>query len=185
MTGFLKERLRALLVRLHRRLSDVVDDPYRRLRGRYGEGVILGKGSSFVEVQGIRIGDWVYIGPGARMSGSGGLSIGSNVAIGPDVSIYTSNHRYEGSSRVPCGPELDRRPVTIEDHVWIGGNVVIVPGVTVHEGAVVAAGAVVTKDVPRCAVVGGNPAEVLKWRDAQRFEELVKQEKFWVRELKR
>ena len=68
--------------------------------------------------------------------------------------------------------------VTIEDNVWIGAHAKICPGVTIHEGAVVGMGAVVTKDVPKCAVVGGNPAVVLKYRDKNTYKKLVKGKKF-------
>lgn len=181
----IKNALKSLIVRLHRRLLHIVDNPYQRLHGHYGEGVILNRDCSFVAIEGIHIGNWVYIGPGARMSGSGGLWIGNNIAIGPDVSILTSNHRTAGVSHLPFGPELDLRPVKIEDHVWIGAGVIILPGVTVHEGAIVGAGSVVTQDVERCAIVGGNPARVLKWRDTAEFDRLREQNRFWIRELAR
>ncbi len=179
----IKNWLKDVVIRLHRCVRGIIDDPYRKLRGHYGEGVILSRDCSFVEIEGIRIGNWVYIGPGARMSGSGGLWIGNNVAIGPDVSIMTSNHRTEGVSYIPYGPELDKREVRIEDHVWIGANVVIVPGVTIRQGAIVAAGAVVTRDVECCAVVGGNPAQVIKRRDKDEFDRLLGEGRFWLREM--
>ena len=184
MSAF-KNGLKKLGVRLFPSRHATGPDPYETLAGRYGRGVMLHGPSHFVEVQGITIGDWVYIGPGARMSGSGGLSIGTNVAIGPDVAIFTSNHRYEGVEWVPFGPELNKRAVCIEDHVWIAGRAVILPGVTIGEGAVVGAGAVVVKDVPPCAIVGGNPAVIVKLRDAAEFARLRDEQKLWVRELAR
>ena len=140
--------------------------------------------SSFVEVGGITIGDWVYIGPGARFSGSGGLTIGSNVAIGPDVTILTSNHRMDDSDGwIPFGPDVDRMPVHIADHAWVASRVVILPGVTVGEGAVVGAGSVVTKDVPPLAVVVGNPAREIRRRDEQAFADAKAHQRFWIRQL--
>ncbi|HDZ43777.1 hypothetical protein LCGC14_0239280 [marine sediment metagenome] len=183
--GIFKKPFKSLMGWLWRVGATAADDPYRRLAGRIGRGVMLHRPSSFVETDGIDIGDWVYIGPGARMSGSGGLSIGSNIAIGPDVTIFTSSHRYDGGDWIPFGPEVDKRPVRIEDHVWIGGRAVILPGVTIGEGAVVAAGAVVTKDVPPSAVVAGNPAAVIKQRDVAMFNDLRDQQRLWLRELAR
>ncbi|MCI8842070.1 MAG: acetyltransferase, partial [Oscillibacter sp.] len=86
--------------------------------------------------------------------------IGSRVYIAPRVCIYTVNH--------PMVPEVRNtdleygRPVTIEDNVWIGGNVVILPGVTIGEGAVIAAGSIVTQDIPPRVVAGGNPCRVIR-----------------------
>ena len=117
------------------------------------------------------------------MSGSGGLVIGNNIAIGPDVTILTSSHRYADEEWIPFGPEVDRKTVHIEDHAWIGCRVVILPGVTVGEGAVVAAGSVVTKDVASCAVVAGNPAAVIKQRDVETFRRLRDSQQYWIREL--
>ncbi len=72
------------------------------------------------------------------------------------------------------------KPVTIADNVWIGCRATIVPGVTINEGAVIASGAVVTKDVPKGAVVGGNPAKVLKYRNMEYYEKLKEQKSFYI-----
>ena len=178
-----KRPFKKLLGGLWRRGAAAVEDPYRMLEGQIGQGVMLHKPSSFVEVGGITIGDWVYIGPGARFSGSDGLTIGCNVAIAPDVTILTSNHRHDDPNWIPFGPDVDKKPVLIEDHVWIGTRVVILPGVTVGEGAVVAAGSVVTKSVPPCAIVAGNPAAIIRHRDAESFDRLKADERFWIRQL--
>jgi maltose O-acetyltransferase len=92
--------------------------------------------------------------------------------MGPHVSIYTYNHNYMGGDTVPYDGKVIKKPVVIQEGVWIGGNTVIVPGVTVGRGAVIGAGSVVTRDVPEMAIVGGNPAGVIKYRDKQRFEAL-------------
>jgi len=181
--GAVRQWLKRLLGRAWKAGAGAADSPYRQLRGRYGHGVLLHRPSSFVEVEGITIGDWVYIGPGARMSGSGGLTIGNNVAIGPDVTILTSNHRTDDPDWLPFGPEVDRKAVVIEDHVWIGTRVVVLPGVTIGTGAVVAAGSVVTKDVPPCAIVAGNPAGIVRLRDRGAFDRLCQQDRFWIRQL--
>ncbi len=97
----------------------------------------------------------------------GEIHIGNRVLIGPDVKIYAGGHSIIPSERLKVEDgkmKLISMPksVKIEDDVWIGGNATIVPGVTIGEEAVVAAGSVVTKDVPPKTLVGGNPAKVIK-----------------------
>lgn len=90
------------------------------------------------------------------------ITIGDRVMLGPNVSLYTATHPLEAGVRnYGAKPEFGK-PITIGDDVWIGGGSTIVPGVRVGDRAVIAAGAVVTKDVPPDTVVGGNPAKVIK-----------------------
>ena len=88
----------------------------------------------------------------------GRVNIGDNVLFGPNVQLYTVSHPLDVLTR---GSEFTR-PIVVEDNVWVGGSAILLPGVTVGKGAVVAAGAVVTKDVPPFSVVAGNPAKVIK-----------------------
>ena len=84
------------------------------------------------------------------------ITIGDNVMVGPRVSFYTAGHPTDAEIR---NEALEfGLPITVKDNVWIGGNVVILPGVTIGKNSIVAAGAVVTKDVPDNVIVGGNPA---------------------------
>lgn len=108
----------------------------------------------------------VYIGPYAVIYGHGGVEIGTHTLISPHVTIVSSNHRV-GKIDEPimrAGNEL--LPTKIGEGVWIGANAVILGGVTIGDGAVVAAGAVVNRDVESGAIVGGVPAEVVKRRPA-------------------
>ncbi len=95
------------------------------------------------------------------------VEIGNDVMMGPEVLIYTSNHGMEQGIPMRLQP-LQSAPVRIGNDVWIGARCILLPGVTVHDGAVVAAGAVVTRDVPEDAIVGGVPARVLKHRGSAR-----------------
>lgn len=89
------------------------------------------------------------------------VTIGDNCMLAPRVCIYTATHPLDAPTRI-SGLEYGRE-VKIGDNVWIGGSAVIVPGVTIGNNVVIAAGAVVTKDVPDNVVVGGNPAKIIKY----------------------
>jgi acetyltransferase-like isoleucine patch superfamily enzyme len=103
---------------------------------------------------------------------SGGLTIGRYVHIGKGLTVFTTNHNYHSTVRIPYDEVDIVKPVTIEDCVWIGANVSIIPGITIGEGAVIGMGSVVTQDVPSGAVVGGNPARIIGHRDMERYESL-------------
>jgi len=120
----------------------------------------------------INIGENVRIGEKSYINAHGGLTIGNNVQMGPGIFIWTSNHNYYKPENLPFDGKYIFKPITIEDNVWLGAKSSIVPGVTIGEGAVVAMCSVVTKDVPPCAVVGGNPAKILKYRDKDRYYKL-------------
>lgn len=103
---------------------------------------------------------------------SGGVYIGRYFHPGRGLTIYSTNHNYAEGKRIPYDEVEIKSPVVIGDFVWCGANVTIVPGVTIGEGAVIGAGSVVTRDVPPMAVIGGNPAHVIKYRDVKHYEEL-------------
>jgi acetyltransferase-like isoleucine patch superfamily enzyme len=101
---------------------------------------------------------------------SGGVSIGKYFHVGRGLTIFSSAHDYKNAEKIPYSEIVLLQPVKIEDFVWCGTNVIILPGVTIGEGAIVGAAAVVTKDVPALAIVGGNPAKIIGERDRSRFE---------------
>lgn len=96
----------------------------------------------------------------------GNITIGDGVMIGPYCFIYTRNHKTDDLD-IPMFKQglTEKKPVVIENDVWIGARVTILPGVHVGSGSIIAAGSVVTKDVPPYAVVGGNPAKIIKYRN--------------------
>ena len=110
----------------------------------YGKNITLGKG--------------VFINEGCCFQDQGGIEIGDNALIGQQVVIATLNHDLIPEKRASMIPA----PVKIGNNVWIGAHSTILGGVTVGDNSVIAAGAVVTKDVPANVVVGGVPAKILK-----------------------
>ena len=151
-----------------------------------GIGVVIEAGVLVFHPEAITIGDDVYIGHYAILKGyhknhmvigsgtwigqqcffhsAGGLHIGKNVGIGPGVRIITSNHVEEGRNKPILHSRVEFATVTIEDDVDVGIGALVLPGVTIHRGAQIGAGAVVTRDVPPYAVVAGIPAKILRFR---------------------
>lgn len=149
-----------------------------KTRGKHIE--ICGKFDFFNSLN-ISMGDYIYIGPNSKIWGIGEVTIKNNVIIGPNVTIMTSNHKYDSEIAIPYDFSNIRKDVIIEDNVWIGANVNIIPGVRIKEGAVIGMGSVVTKDVDSCAIVGGNPAKVIKFRDKEKYEKLKIEGKFYLK----
>ncbi len=111
----------------------------------------------------IEIGDNSGIGVNCRVPSN--ISIGKDVMMGPDVVILTRNHRFDDlSTPMIQQGSSEMKKVIIEDNVWIGTRTIILPGITIGKGSIVGAGSIVTKDVPQNAIVGGNPAKIIKFR---------------------
>ncbi len=108
----------------------------------------------------IRVGHSTYINGNVTLSDAGPIEIGNHVLIGPNSSIYAACHPLHPKTRassLECG-----KAVIIEDDVWLGGNVVVLPGVTIGQGSVIGAGSVVTKDIPPMSIAAGNPCKVIR-----------------------
>lgn len=128
-----------------------------------GRGVNIERGAYFGDGSEVEIGDYSGIGVNCRIHGK--VKIGNDVMMAPEVLILTANHRFDRLD-VPMRMQehYPSEPVAIGDDVWIGTRVIILPGVSIGHGAIVGAGAVVTKDLPQYAIAGGNPARVIKYR---------------------
>ena len=109
----------------------------------------------------ITVGDHVFINAGCKFQDQGGIYIDDGALIGHGVVLATLNHDMDPAKR----QQLHPAPIHIGKRVWIGANATVIPGVTIGDDAVVAAGAVVNKDVPPRAIVGGVPAKFIKWID--------------------
>lgn len=126
----------------------------------------------------LEVGSNVLIHQGAFIDAEGGVKIGDNFVAARNLVILSSNHNYEAPDLLPWDETKHLKPVIIEDNVWCGMNVIILPGVRIGEGAVIGAGSVVTGDVDPCAVVAGNPAKRIKFRDVETYNRLKREGKF-------
>ena len=134
----------------------------KNLFSHTGAKVNIERGANFGTGADISIGD--YSGIGVNASVRGPLIIGNNVMMGPDVVIITSSHNFDRTDIPMRFQGSNKKPVSIGNDVWIGQRVVILQGVNIGDGAIIAAGAVVTKDVPPYTIVGGIPAKIIKSR---------------------
>jgi len=131
-----------------------------RMLGKMGRDPSVLMGLEVREPRNIELGDNVVLNRGVLLDGRGGkLVVGNNVDVAQEVAIWTLGHDAHDDQHRTLGA-----PVMIEDCVWIGHRAIILPGVRIGRGAVVGAGAVVTKDVPAMAIVGGVPAKVIGQR---------------------
>jgi acetyltransferase-like isoleucine patch superfamily enzyme len=157
---------------------DFVAEDYSEIQGLSKEGIVFGDHVTigrFAMIRpsgyygreigvGLKVGHHSNIGPYCYIGCSGRVEIGSNVMMSPRVSIYAENHNY-GRTDIPMKEQgVTREQTIIEDDCWIASNSIILGGVRVGCGAVVAAGTVVTEDVPAYTIVGGVPAKVIGYR---------------------
>lgn len=109
---------------------------------------------------------------GMVIEGGGSVIIGDYFHSGREVLFLTQNHDYEGADKIPYDDKVVARDISIGPFVWLGTRVTVLGGVTIGEGAIIQAGSVVVSDIPECAVAGGHPARVFKYRDIERFNRL-------------
>ena len=135
---------------------------FRKLANKCGKNVVIKENVYMYNIGKIVCGDNVSIHEMCYINACGGLKIGDNVSIAHASSILTSNHTWKNFSLPIKYNPIDKTPVTIENDVWIGCGCRILAGITINRRSVVAAGAVVVKDVAENSLVGGVPAKVLK-----------------------
>ncbi|MFD0769303.1 sugar O-acetyltransferase [Bacillus sp. CGMCC 1.60114] len=163
------EELRKKNIRAHKLVqefnrSDVEDFEKREiliqeLFGSVGENVSIEHNFHCDLGYNIHVGKNFYAGYNCTILDIAEVRIGDDCMIGPNVGIYTAGHSIEPKDRNKSGYAI---PIKIGNNVWIGGNCVILPGTTIGDNSIIAAGSVVTKDVPPNTVAVGNPAKPLK-----------------------
>lgn len=146
----------------------------RKTLGSFGEPLTVNFKCTFNEK--------VFLGKNCHFNGieipKGGIvRIGDNFHSGKSCMILSKYHNYEGL-KIPYDNTYIIKDVTIEDNVWLGNNVIVLGGVTIGEGAIIQAGAVVVSDIPACSIAGGNPAKVFKERDKVHYYKLKSEGKF-------
>ncbi len=147
----------------------------RRVAKSYGNNLKV-NGDSYVTPN-TTLGDNVNFN-GMKIQGFGNIIIGDNFHSGIECMIITSIHNYDKGDAIPYDDTIISKDVVIENNVWLGNRVTILPGVKIGEGAIIQAGSVVVRDIPKYAIAGGHPAEVFKTRDIEHYEKLKKEGKF-------
>lgn len=158
-----RQRAKEIVFRYNSLQPSLIEERNELLRSLLGSV----KGNFFIEPPfrcdygcNIEIGENFYANYNLVILDCAKVTIGDNVLIGPNVGIYTAGHPLHFELR---NEELEfASPITIEDNVWIGGNVVLNPGVTIGRNSVVGSGSVVTKDIPANVVAAGNPCRVIR-----------------------
>lgn len=170
----LKSKAHHLLMKYNSLPYEQKTEKYAVLKEMFGSiGTNVSVGHSFICDYGcnIHIGDNVTVNTGCTFVDCNRITIGNNVLVAPNVQIYTATHPVEFNERLvltenPAGCKYVRRtfalPVMIEDGCWIGGGVIILPGVTIGQKSVIGAGSVVTKDIPANSLAVGNPCRVIR-----------------------
>ncbi len=141
-----------------------------------GSGLRFKRNVRIEHPQNVSLGNKVYIGQDVMLDGRGGITIGENTTIGFNVVILSANHDYESNDLPYEYNVYIHKPVVIGCNVWIGGNVLIIPGVSIGDGAIVAAGTVVTTNVEPLAIVGNQPMRTIKYRNQEHYEKLATQQ---------
>jgi acetyltransferase-like isoleucine patch superfamily enzyme len=170
----LKTKTRKLLSQYNALPYENSTERYNLLKeicGSVGTNVSVGNPFICDYGQNIHIGNNVSVNMNCTFVDCNKITIGNRVLIASNVQIYTAAHPVELSERLTLGWTADSkksfcqtfaRPVTIEDDCWIGGGVIIVPGVTIGKGSVIGAGSVVTKHIPENSLAVGNPCRVIR-----------------------
>jgi len=182
MIKYLKRLLRTkFIIRPQKNL--IID--LRRLR-KYklktiGDNVRIIEGFTVGGSENLSIGDNVFIGGDAFIDAQGEITINSGTMIGTRFTCISANHNYDGNSleSIPFDNKLLVKPIIINENVWIGNCVCIIPGIEIGEGAVIAMGTVVNKNVPPLAIVAGNPMRIIKYRDKQTYFKLKAEDKIY------
>ncbi len=139
---------------------------------KVGRNLYVG-GPSFVNENTI-LGDNVGF-SGVSVNGKGRLVIGDNFRSGSELLFLTQNHNYENSEKLPYDDTYIYKETIVGNCVWAGARVTILPGTKIGDGVVIQAGSVVHGTIPPYAIIGGNPARIIKYRDIDHFNKLAKE----------
>lgn len=161
----IEERLRCKQMcfeynRLEPRMAERREEMLRRLLGKTGKNFLIEQPFLCDYGYNIGIGENFYANVNCVILDEALVTFGDNVFIGPNCAFYTAAHPLDAGQR-RLGLEF-ARPISVGSDVWIGGNVVVLPGVTIGDGCVIGAGSVVTRDIPAGCLAFGNPCRVIR-----------------------
>lgn len=181
LTDYSDKKMKRILLFVygkHRRLESLICTFFfKKMIHSYGRGLGVNSPSLSSSHAVVDVGNNVNFN-GVRIIGWGTVKIGNNFHSGTNVKIMLGSHDFDDGDSIPYGLGHTSKHVVIGDNVWLAQDVTISGNVTIGDGAIVAIGSVVVKDVPKCAIVGGNPAKVIKYRDIEHYEKLVAEKKF-------
>lgn len=123
------------------------------------------------------VGDYFHSN-GIRVMGVGKLIIGKHFHSGQNCKIMLGSHDYDHGEAIPYGTKFTYKSIVIGDFVWLGTDVTLCGNINIGNGVIIAIGSVVVKDVPDYAIVGGNPAKIIGYRDIEHFNQLLHDNKF-------
>lgn len=170
--------LRNLKIKLARKMTEFktfrLTRKAKKVIKKSGVGLTVNGASIFNN--NVIVGDYCNFN-GIKIIGGGNVLIGNYFHSGLECMMITSNHNYEGEE-IPYDSTYITKNIKIGDCVWLGNRVLIVGNVDIGEGAIIAAGSVVTKNVPPLAIVGGNPARIIKYRDKEHYYKLKELKRF-------
>jgi acetyltransferase-like isoleucine patch superfamily enzyme len=131
------------------------------------------------DVRKLSIGENSHLKSNTFIECSGGVTIGKYFHSARGLTIFSTRHIWKEADKIPYSAEIEFSPVTIGDCVWAGVNVTILPGTTIGNGAILGAGAVVRGNIPDGAIMVGNPASIVAFRDSKHFEKKYADQAFF------
>ena len=152
--------------------------------GHLGTNVQIDISTNFIYPKNLAVGNNVYIGPKGFLNAMAKIEIKSGTIIGPNLMILTANHNFKNPNYLPYDETYILKEVIIGENVWIGANVLILPGTEIEEGAIIGAGTVVSGKIPKMAIVIGNPCQVVSYRNKEKYMDLKNQDKIYLKAKK-
>jgi acetyltransferase-like isoleucine patch superfamily enzyme len=149
--------------------------------GKFDNNITISKNYKFLFSKNIFISEHVYIGPNATIYAHDNVTISRGTIIGPHITIYTANHNFNNADSIPYDKKLNKKAVIIKENVWIGGNVILLPGTIINEGCIIGAGAVIAKEIPKYSIVIGNPSKIIGKRNIEEYEKLKAEDKIYLK----
>lgn len=166
-----KRRLKNWLLNLHR------CELLKRING--GNKLFLEDKIKLIFAENLTLGQNVYIGAEAYINCLGNVTIGDHTILSRRVTIYSYDHNFKEPDRLPFDDKNVKRPVHIGSYVWIGMNVIITPGTTIGDGAIIGMGTIVSGDIPENAIVVGSKGRIVGYRDKELTNKLVEAKQFY------